>query len=153
VRDLLETLVKQTVERHPASLPLCNKLYSRHVRENTTPSAKELLGLLKRFTSELVTFYFLDALDEAPADVQHELLESLTGLNVKLFITSRPIGSVQARISGAHYFPIVAHEQDLDVHINKEMWRSTELQAILASSTPGLEGKITLTIKRKCSGM
>ncbi|KAH6901138.1 hypothetical protein BKA70DRAFT_710673 [Coprinopsis sp. MPI-PUGE-AT-0042] len=155
VRDLLEVLVRQTVERHPASLPFCNKVYSRHIRENTEPSVEELFGLLKRFTSELTTrtFYFLDALDEAPSDVQLELLETLTSLNVKLFITSRPLKPLEARFPEACHFPIVAHESDLDVHIGKEMSRSMELQAIIADASPGLEGRITLAVKKKCSGM
>ncbi|KAH6901131.1 hypothetical protein BKA70DRAFT_1158947, partial [Coprinopsis sp. MPI-PUGE-AT-0042] len=154
VRDLLEVLVKQTIERHPTSLPLCNAVYARHIQEKTEPSTMELLGLLKRFSSELklTTFYFLDALDEAPADVQLELLESLISLNVKLFITSRPMKLLEARFPNAHHFPIVAQDSDLDVHIGKEMSRSMELQAILTSASPGLEGRITLAIKRKCSG-
>ncbi|KAH6911287.1 ankyrin repeat-containing domain protein [Coprinopsis sp. MPI-PUGE-AT-0042] len=49
--------------------------------------------------------------------------------------------------------PICAQDRDLDVHINREISRSLELQAILASSSPGLDGRITLAIKRKCSGM
>ncbi|KAH6911212.1 hypothetical protein BKA70DRAFT_1560343 [Coprinopsis sp. MPI-PUGE-AT-0042] len=155
VRDLLEVLVKQTIERHPTSLPLCNAVYARHIQEKTEPSTMELLGLLKRFSSELklTTFYFLDALDEAPADVQLELLESLISLNVKLFITSRPMKLLEARFPEAHHFPIVAQDSDLDVHIGKEMSRSMELQAILTSASPGLQGRITLAIKRKCSGM
>ncbi|KAH6901145.1 hypothetical protein BKA70DRAFT_710785 [Coprinopsis sp. MPI-PUGE-AT-0042] len=155
VRDLLEVLVKQTLERHPASLPLFHEIYARHIRENTEPSEKEILGLLKRFTSELTmtTFYFLDALDEAPARVQADLLESLTSLNVKLFITSRPLKPLQARFPDAHHFPIVAQDSDLDVHIGKEMSRSMELQAIIATASPGLEGRITVAIKKKCSGM
>ncbi|KAH6911280.1 hypothetical protein BKA70DRAFT_56204 [Coprinopsis sp. MPI-PUGE-AT-0042] len=155
VRDLLEILVKQTIERHPAALPLCNEVYVRHAREKTEPSTKELLGLLKRFTSELKasTFYFLDALDEAPADIRIDLLESLTTLNVKLFITSRPLNGLEARFPNTHRFPICAQDRDLDVHISKEISRSMELQAILATSSPGLGGRITLTIKRNCSGM
>ncbi|KAH6884769.1 hypothetical protein BKA70DRAFT_136865 [Coprinopsis sp. MPI-PUGE-AT-0042] len=155
VRDLLEVLVKQTLERHPASLPLFDEVYARHIRENTEPSEKEILGLLKRFTSELTmtTFYFLDALDEAPAKVQADLLESLTSLNVRLFITSRPLKPLQARFPDAHHFPIVAQDSDLDVHIGKEMSRSMELQAIIATASPGLEGRITVAIKKKCSGM
>ncbi|KAH6911214.1 hypothetical protein BKA70DRAFT_1560345 [Coprinopsis sp. MPI-PUGE-AT-0042] len=155
VRDLLEVLVKQTVERHPASLPLCNELYDKHIREKTEPSVKELVGLLKRFTSELrmTTFYFLDALDEAPNDVQLDLLESLTSLNVKLSLTSRPMKPLEARFPEAHHFPIVARDSDLDVHIAKEMSRSMDLQAIIATASPGLGGRITLAIKRKCSGM
>ncbi|KAH6911249.1 hypothetical protein BKA70DRAFT_55901 [Coprinopsis sp. MPI-PUGE-AT-0042] len=155
VRNLLEVLVRQTVERHPTSLSFCNQVYSRHIRENTEPSMEELFGLLKRFTSELTTrtFYFLDALDEAPSDVQLELLETLTSLNVKLFITSRPLKPLEARFPEACHFPIVAHESDLDVHIGKEMSRSMELQAIIADASPGLEGRITLAVKKKCSGM
>ncbi|KAH6897701.1 hypothetical protein BKA70DRAFT_747842 [Coprinopsis sp. MPI-PUGE-AT-0042] len=155
VRDLLEVLVKQTIERHPAALPLFNEVYARHIHEKTQPSEKEILGLLKRFTSEVTTttFYFLDALDEAPAEVQAELLESLMSLNVKLFITSRPLKLLEARFPEAHHFPIIAQDSDLEVHIGKEMSRSMELQAILAIATPGLEGRITMTIKRKCSGM
>ncbi|KAH6907888.1 ankyrin repeat-containing domain protein, partial [Coprinopsis sp. MPI-PUGE-AT-0042] len=155
VRDLLEILVKQTVERHPAALPLCTEVYARHVREKTEPSTTELVALLKSFTSELVTtsFYFVDALDEAPADVQLELLEKLAALNVKLFITSRPLDQLESRYPDAHHFPIFAQDADLDVHIDKEISRSMELQAILAASSPGLGGRITLTVKRKCSGM
>ncbi|KAH6911296.1 hypothetical protein BKA70DRAFT_1424041 [Coprinopsis sp. MPI-PUGE-AT-0042] len=134
VRDLLEILVKQT---------------------KTEPSTTERVALLKRFTSELVTtsFYFVDALDEAPPDVQLELLEKLAALNVKLFITSRPLNQLESRFPDAHHFPIFAQDADLDVHIDKEISRSMELQAILAASSPGLGGRITLTIKRKCSGM
>ncbi|KAH6901135.1 ankyrin repeat-containing domain protein [Coprinopsis sp. MPI-PUGE-AT-0042] len=154
-RDLLEVLVKQTIERHPAALSLFNEVYARHIHEKTQPSEKEILGLLKRFTSEVTTttFYFLDALDEAPAEVQAELLESLMSLNIKLFITSRPLKLLEARFPDAHHFPIIAQDSDLEVHISKEMSRSMELQAILAIATPGLEGRITMTIKRKCSGM
>ncbi|KAH6911265.1 hypothetical protein BKA70DRAFT_1099898, partial [Coprinopsis sp. MPI-PUGE-AT-0042] len=127
----------------------------RHIREKTEPSEKEVLGLLKRFTSELTTttFYFLDALDEAPANVQLDLLDRLTSLNVKLFITSRPLKPLQARFPEAHHFPIVAQESDLDVHIGREMLRSMDLQAIIATASPGLEGRITVAIKKKCSGM
>ncbi|KAH6884739.1 hypothetical protein BKA70DRAFT_136409 [Coprinopsis sp. MPI-PUGE-AT-0042] len=155
VRDLLEILVKQTIERHPAALPLCQEVYDRHIREKTDPSTKELVWLLKRFTSELMTntFYFLDALDEAPANVRLDLLEALTPLNVKLFITSRPLNGLEARFPNTHRFPICAQDRDLNVHINREISRSLELQAILAASSPGLDGRITLAIKRKCSGM
>ncbi|KAH6907851.1 hypothetical protein BKA70DRAFT_1562907 [Coprinopsis sp. MPI-PUGE-AT-0042] len=155
VRDLLEVLVKQTIERHPGALPLCAEVYARHVREQTEPSTTELVTLLKRFTSELVTasFYFVDALDEAPPDDQLELLEKLAALNVKLFITSRPLDGLESRFPDAHHFPIFAQDADLDVHIDTEISRSMELQAILAASSPSLGGRIPLTIKRKCSGM
>ncbi|KAH6867196.1 ankyrin repeat-containing domain protein [Coprinopsis sp. MPI-PUGE-AT-0042] len=97
----------------------------------------------------MTTFYFLDALDEAPSYVQLDLLESLISLNVKPFLTSRPIKPLEARFPEAHHFPIVARDSDLDVHIAKEMSRSMDLQAIIATASPGLGGRITLAIKRK----
>jgi hypothetical protein len=155
VRNLLEVLVKQTVERHPAALELCVEVYERHIREKTEPSRREVIGLLKRLTSELslTTFYFLDALDEAPAEIRVDLLDTLASLNVKLFITSRPLNGLEDRFPQTHRFPIRARDQDLDVHISKEISQSMELQAILAASSPGLGGRITVTIKRQCSGM
>ncbi|KAH6901147.1 ankyrin repeat-containing domain protein [Coprinopsis sp. MPI-PUGE-AT-0042] len=91
VKDFLAVLVKQTIERHPRYLPFLRTLYNRHIREGTQPSESELLHLLRLFTVLIeATFYFLDALDEAPPGVQLDLLEKLSSLNVKLFITSRP---------------------------------------------------------------
>ena len=155
LRDLLEILVRQSVERHPRFLDICKELYARHAREKTEPSARELFGLLKRFTNqlEMTTFYFVDALDEAPVNIQIDLLENLTSLNAKLFITSRPLKALQARFPSAFHFPIIAQERDLDTHIENEISRSSELKAVLANATPGLEGRITLIVKRQCGGM
>ena len=99
------------------------------------------------------TFYFLDALDEAPPDVQIDLLEHLSSLNAKLFITSRPLKALAGRFPDAHHFTVVAQDNDLETHIMREVSRSPELQAILATATPGLEGRITVTVKQQCSGM
>src|SRR5215217_2502396 len=67
VRDVLEILVKQTIERHSNCAAIAEEAYSRHVREKTRPTEAELLQLLHRFiAAKLITFYVLDALDEAP---------------------------------------------------------------------------------------
>jgi hypothetical protein len=155
VRDLLEILVKQTIERHPAALPSCREVYARHVNEKTQPPLEELVGLLKRLTAELMatTFYFLDALDEAPATIRVELLQTLTSLNAKLFITSRPLNGLETQFLNTHRFPICARDRDLEVHISKEISQSMSLQAIIADSSPGLGGRITEAIKQQCSGM
>ena len=136
-------------EASSASLNLPGR---NHVKERTEPSAKELVDVLRRITSELSmrSLFFLDALDEAPADVQLKLLEMLSSIdNVRLFVTSRPLEALQARFPEAHHFPIVCRESDLDVHIRNEISRSDELQAIIANASPDLEGRITVTIKER----
>ncbi|KAH6885985.1 hypothetical protein BKA70DRAFT_110792 [Coprinopsis sp. MPI-PUGE-AT-0042] len=154
VRDFLAVLVKQTIERHPDCLPICLGLYGRHIREKTQPSEAELLHLLHRFSEMMaVTFYFLEALDEAPKNIQLELLEKLNSLNVKLFVTSRPVFTVEARFPGTHRFPIRAQDRDLDLYITTEISRSLVLQRVLNQAGPTLREMVTETIKRKCEGM
>ncbi|KAH6901153.1 hypothetical protein BKA70DRAFT_1569201 [Coprinopsis sp. MPI-PUGE-AT-0042] len=154
VKDVLAILVKQTIERHPRYLPFLRELYDIHIREGTQPSESELLHLLRLFAALIeATFYFLDALDEAPPGVQLDLLEKLSSLNVKLFITSRPLPHLEACFPGAHRFPILALDRDLDLHINKEISRSPMLQTILNEEDPSFREKITTTIKKKCGGM
>jgi hypothetical protein len=149
----LEVLVKQTLERHPGCLPLFNKVYTRHIREKTYPSEDELLGLLRQFTDAMVTFYYLDALDEAPTPIQIDIIEKLASLNVKLFITSRPLKNVEAAFLDVHRFLIVAQDQDIDLHIEKELSRSADLLAILKEGGSSLRDEVYTSIKAKCSGM
>ncbi|KAH6891605.1 hypothetical protein BKA70DRAFT_1119926 [Coprinopsis sp. MPI-PUGE-AT-0042] len=153
VRDFLMVLVKQTIERHPNCRPICLEIYDRHIREKTQPSEAELLHLLNRFSEIMITFYFLDAVDEAPPEVQSDLLQKLSSLNVKLFVTSRPLPILEPLFPGAHRFPIFAHDRDLDLHISKEIARSPVLQGILKQGGSRLRRKIKSTIKQKCGGM
>ncbi|KAH6876944.1 hypothetical protein BKA70DRAFT_218643 [Coprinopsis sp. MPI-PUGE-AT-0042] len=152
-RLFLEILVKQTIERHPGCLPLFNEVYARHVREKTQPSEEELLGLLRQLTSTMVTFYFLDALDEAPTAIQIEIIQRLTSLNVKLFITSRPLKDVEAAFPNIHRFPIVAQPSDINLHIEKEISLSGNLRAILEEGGASLRDEVYTSIKEKCGGM
>lgn len=99
------------------------------------------------------TFYFLEALDEAAPEVQLDLLEKLSTLDVKLFITSRPLAALEARFPSAHRFPIFAQDRDLDLHISKEISRSIVLQSVLDQPGSTLRAKIASTVKQKCGGM
>ncbi|KAH6909747.1 hypothetical protein BKA70DRAFT_1148288 [Coprinopsis sp. MPI-PUGE-AT-0042] len=152
-RSFLEVIVKQTLERHPGCLPLFNQTYVRHIREKTQPTKEELLGLLRHFTGTLVTFYVLDALDEAPTAIQIEIIQALTSLNVKLFITSRPLKIVEAAFPNVHRFPIVAQTEDIDLHIDQAISRSGDLRAILEQGGPSLRSNVYSSIKAKCGGM
>ncbi|KAH6892733.1 hypothetical protein BKA70DRAFT_839593 [Coprinopsis sp. MPI-PUGE-AT-0042] len=154
VRDFLLVLVKQTIERHADCLPIFNEVFARHIREKTLPSESELVQLLSRFSQVIAEmFYFLDALDEAPPDVQFDLLKKLSTLDVKIFITSRPRANLDSRFPGAHQFSIRAQDRDIELHIAKEIERSPVLQTILDQGGPSLHDKIMSTIKEKCEGM
>ncbi|KAH6903527.1 hypothetical protein BKA70DRAFT_1081027, partial [Coprinopsis sp. MPI-PUGE-AT-0042] len=152
VQTFLEIFVKQTVERHPSCFPFAEEVYAQHIQEETQPSEEELLGLLHRFTKlMLVTFYVLDALDEAPVRIQLDLTRKLSSLNVKLFITSRPLKAVEAHFPDARCFPIVAQDRDIELHIAQEISRSPELSRLLADSA--LREDVVASIKEKCGGM
>ncbi|KAH6892723.1 hypothetical protein BKA70DRAFT_1201200 [Coprinopsis sp. MPI-PUGE-AT-0042] len=154
VRDFLLALVKQTIERHADCLPIFNEVFARHIREKTLPSESELVQLLRRFAEVIAEmFYFLDALDEAPPDVQFDLLEKLSTLNVNIFITSRPLAHLDSCFPGAHRFSIRAQDCDLDLHISKEISRSPVLRAILNQGGAELRYKVMSTVKKKCDGM
>ncbi|KAH6892707.1 hypothetical protein BKA70DRAFT_1119274, partial [Coprinopsis sp. MPI-PUGE-AT-0042] len=135
-------------------LPIFNEVFARHIREKTLPSESELVQLLRRFAEALAEmFYFLDALDEAPPDVQFDLLKRLSTLDVKVFITSRPIANLDSCFPGAHRFSIRAQDRDIELHIAKEIERSPVLQTILNQAGPSLRDNITSTIKEKCEGI
>ncbi|KAH6904798.1 hypothetical protein BKA70DRAFT_1295100 [Coprinopsis sp. MPI-PUGE-AT-0042] len=154
IQGCLETLVKQTIERHSHCVSLFDAVYDRHIREKTQPSEEELFALLRQFVGTMtITVYALDALDEAPPELQLELLEKLASLDVKLFVTSRPLKTLEAHFPGAHLFPIVAHEEDITLHIDKEISRSADLRAILQQADPSFQNVIVASVQQKCGGM
>ncbi|KAH6909650.1 hypothetical protein BKA70DRAFT_1426069 [Coprinopsis sp. MPI-PUGE-AT-0042] len=104
VRGILEVFVKQTVERHPDCIPLAQQADDRHLREGTQPTEGELLLLLAEFVARRkATFYILDALDEAPVKIRLVLLQKLSSLGARLFITSRPLPTIEAKFPARPY--------------------------------------------------
>ncbi|KAH6889058.1 ankyrin repeat-containing domain protein [Coprinopsis sp. MPI-PUGE-AT-0042] len=153
VRSILEILVMQTHERHPDCQALIEQAYSQHLRERTEPTEAQLLALLRQLTDGMaITFYILDALDEAPTKIQLAVVKTLASLNVKLFITSRPLKTVEANFLTAHTFDITAQDTDIDLHIAKGISENAELQRVL-NANPSLRDEIISTIKGDCGGM
>ncbi|KAH6903022.1 hypothetical protein BKA70DRAFT_1155699, partial [Coprinopsis sp. MPI-PUGE-AT-0042] len=154
VRTILETLVMQTLERHQKCLALVEQTYAQHLRERTEPTEEQLLALLQELADHMAcTFYILDALDEAPTNLQLAVVKALASLNVKLFITSRPLRNVEAKFPHAQKLTIVAQEVDIDLHITKVISESVDLQHLLEHADPSLREEIVSTIKRNCGGM
>lgn len=154
VRYCLEVLVKQIIEKHPNCLKLAEKVYAVHARLKTRPTEEELLQLLKSFREVVTTiFCFLDALDEAPIRVQFNLLDRMSSLNFKLFITSRSLKVLEADFPNAHYFTITAQDSDLNLHIHKEIQQNPHLRRILNNAEPSLRADMVSLVKEKCGGM
>jgi ankyrin repeat domain-containing protein 50 len=153
VRNILEVLVMQTLERHPDCLKVIEETYAHHLRERTEPTEAELLGILRQLIKGMdLTFYILDALDEAPTRIQLTIVQTLASLNVKLFITSRPLGTVEANFPEAHTFRIVAQDVDIDLHIVKCIKENAELQHLFHVD-PAFKEEVLSTIKQNCGGM
>ena len=154
VRHCLEILVKQIIERDSACLELAEDLYAEHIRLKTLPAEAELLQLLRRFTTVVgATYYFLDAIDEAPTRTQVDLLAALDTLNAKVFITSRPLKLLQAQFPDAHRFQISPHAHDIELHIQEEIQRSPGFCRVLQEmDIPRREQALT-AIKEKSGGM
>jgi hypothetical protein len=153
VRAVLEILVMQTLERHPECQSLVEKTYLRHLGERTEPTEQQLMSLLRQLVAAMSrTFYVLDALDEAPIKIQLAVLRALTSLNVKLFITSRPLKPLEARFPQAHIVVIFAQDEDLEIHIAKGIEESVELRDLLEAD-PLLREELVSTVKKNCGGM
>jgi hypothetical protein len=153
VRHVLEVLVKQTLERHPEFQDLVEETYAQHLREDTEPTEAELLTLLHRFNERVaVTFYILDALDEAPKKIQLAVVEALASLNVKLFITSRPLEDVQAYFTEVHTFRIIAQDVDVDLHFAKVTKLNPTLRQLF-DGDQSLRDEVLSTVKQNCGGM
>ncbi|KAH6880898.1 hypothetical protein BKA70DRAFT_187284 [Coprinopsis sp. MPI-PUGE-AT-0042] len=154
VCDLLEILVKQTVENHRSCLRLAYQLYTRHIYEQTRPTEVELLQLLQGFTERMAaTFYVLEALNEAPVQLQFDLVTKLASLNVKLFITSRPLETPRVHLPDALRFSIAAQDQDLDLLIAHAIDQSPKLCSLVEQEGEKWREEIASSIKQKCEGM
>jgi ankyrin repeat domain-containing protein 50 len=152
IRDILESLVKQIVERHADLVPVVSGLYTKHKEERTKPSQQDLMVLLAGFIQRGKSLFFvLDALDEMPPEDRPILLRLLVSLDAKIFITSRPLDALQRQYVQAQIFDIAASPHDLDLHIKEFLRRSPELMALL-ENTNYLE-RIAEIVHRKSGGM
>ncbi|KAH6903975.1 ankyrin repeat-containing domain protein [Coprinopsis sp. MPI-PUGE-AT-0042] len=132
IRDILESLVKQVIERHSDLIPFVEGLYAKHQRERTRPSQQDLTGVLAVFIKcGKLLFFVLDALDEMRAEDRPVLVNLFVSLGVNLFITSRPLETLQRQFPQAQVFNIAASPSDLDLHIKHFLRHSPDLVALL----------------------
>ncbi|KAH6902525.1 hypothetical protein BKA70DRAFT_1434840 [Coprinopsis sp. MPI-PUGE-AT-0042] len=152
VRDVLESLVKQIIERHIDLAPLVQGLYAKHRQERTKPTQDDLMGVLAGFVHRgKLLFFVLDALDEMRAEDRPILVGLLSSLDVKIFVTSRPLETLQQQFPQAQVFNIAASPSDLDLHIKHFLQHCPDLVALLEGTD--FEKRIVEAVHRKSGGM
>ena len=114
IRDILASLARQILEDHDHLAPLLEPLYERCTLRDMSPTQPELLALLSAFSNSFPSaHYILDGLDEAPTDIQFQLVEVLASLGGNLLVTSRPLPFLMDVVPGAAFFDIVADDVDI----------------------------------------
>ncbi|KAH6890144.1 hypothetical protein BKA70DRAFT_1202173 [Coprinopsis sp. MPI-PUGE-AT-0042] len=152
IQDILLSFVKQIVERHPDIMPLVEALYATHKRERTKPTQDELVGLLSSFIQQgKEIFLVLEALDEFSAEYRRKLVDLLLSVGAKLFITSRPLHTLAQHFPHAHFFPIAAQPNDIDLLIKESIAQNAELEELIGHA--GLEWQIASKIHQTSGGM
>ncbi|KAH6903969.1 ankyrin repeat-containing domain protein [Coprinopsis sp. MPI-PUGE-AT-0042] len=148
VRDVLESLVKQIIERHVDLVPMVQGLYAKHKQERTKLTQEDLMGVLAGFVQHgKLLFFVLDALDEMRGEDQPILVRLLSSLDVKIFITSRPLETLQQQFPQAQVFNIAARPSDLDLHIKHFLRHCPDLVALLEGTK--FEERIVEAVHRK----
>lgn len=152
VDAILQTFVKQILERHEDLLPVAASLYARHNRDGTSPRRNELVSLLDDFVKYGKTLLLvLDALDELRVDDRPILLRLLASLNVRIFITSRPLETLQQKFSDLTVFDIAAQPSDIQLHIEQCLLECPDLTALLKGTDA--KERIVEAVYRKSNGM
>ncbi|KAH6890155.1 ankyrin repeat-containing domain protein, partial [Coprinopsis sp. MPI-PUGE-AT-0042] len=96
-------------------------------------------------------FFILDALDELSSEDRRTLVELLASMDVKLFVTSRPLQALERHFPEAQFFDIAARPADITLLIKDSVRRNSELQELL--SLPGLEEHTAHAIQQAAGGM
>ncbi|KAH6879689.1 ankyrin repeat-containing domain protein [Coprinopsis sp. MPI-PUGE-AT-0042] len=152
VRDILESLVKQIVERHVDLVQVIEGLYRKRQQERTRPSQRDLMVVLAEFIKRGKTLFFvLDAIDEMRAEDRPILLRLLAALDARLFITSRPLETLQRQFPESRVFDIAASPSDIDLHIKDFLRHNPDVVALLEGTN--YEEQIVEVIHRKFGGM
>ena len=156
IDDLLTSLLKQLAESQP-SLPVAVKeLYDRHKTKRTRPSLDEISRSLQAVTALYSrVFIAVDALDECQVSegCRKRFLEGLVNLQAKcgtnIFVTSRPISSIEKEFEGSQVLEIRASDEDVRKYLDDHMF---QLPGFVARSLE-LQEEIKTDISKAVDGM
>ncbi|KFY17886.1 hypothetical protein V492_00310, partial [Pseudogymnoascus sp. VKM F-4246] len=130
IDDLLASLLKQLAGSQSSLPATIRDLYDRHKTKRTRPSHDDITGVLQSVAaSYLRVFIIVDAVDECQTsdNCQQIFLESIFNLNknngVNLFVTSRPISSIENKFEENPRLEIRASEEDVRRYLDGHMFR------------------------------
>jgi hypothetical protein len=155
IENLLASLLKQLSRRQ--SLPgSVKKLYERHQKEKTRPSAREISEVLQSVAaSYLKAFIIIDALDECQAAnrCRSGLLSCIFGLQANsitnFFATSRPIPDIEAEFKTYPRREILATNEDVRRYLDGHL---LDLPSFVRKR-PAIQENIKTGITRAVEGM
>ena len=146
--DLFASLLKQLLQEQPFLPDSVKTLYLRHKNKRTRPSFDEISEVLQSVMAEYSrVFIIIDALDECQISdgCRQRFLLGLFNLHAKcganLFVTSRPIFSIEKKFEGNTSLEIRASDEDVRRYLEGCMFRlpgfvtrSLELQEEIKTS-------------------
>ncbi|KAH6908138.1 ankyrin repeat-containing domain protein [Coprinopsis sp. MPI-PUGE-AT-0042] len=154
VQQILAALVRQLLERYPFLYPLVKPLYDQHSREMTKPSKDQLLQLLRDMSQVFETFFCgLDGLDEAAPDTQFKLIDALSTVKARFFITSRPLEPLHSALPNAHFFNIVARDHDIRLMVAQKLRESPRVVSMLNAGGKARQEEVVSKITSNANGM
>jgi ankyrin repeat domain-containing protein 50 len=152
VPAMLEILISQLTEGRPDVAKVVEAAYAAHKKGRDRLNEKELQTIMSQAIALFGTrFLILDGLDETSAEKQYALLRLLSPLDVKLFVTSRPLAKLEPKFTGATFFRVAAQERDIRLHVDDRISRHPDLEDLLAD--PDFKEQVILKIILKSDGM
>jgi Cdc6-like AAA superfamily ATPase len=136
LRDLFASLLKQLIQEQPSIPDSMKTLYDRHKDKRTRPSLEEILQILQTVAAIYSrVFIVVDALDECQTSdgCRQRFLSGLFNLQAKfkanLFVTSRPIASIDKEFEGNSKLEIRASEEDICRYLEGHSFRLPQFVA------------------------
>jgi Cdc6-like AAA superfamily ATPase len=156
LEDLFASLLKQFVQEQPSIPDSVKMLYDRHKDRRTRPSVDEILQLLQSVSAAYSrVFIIVDALDECQISngCRQKFLSGLVSLQAKcsvnLFVTSRPILSIEKEFKENSKLEVRASEEDVQRYLHEHLFR---LPGFVAQSHE-LQEEIKTKIGKAADGM
>ncbi|KAG2004329.1 ankyrin repeat domain-containing protein 50 [Coprinopsis cinerea AmutBmut pab1-1] len=152
VKDILEGLIKQCLQRHTDIAAIIVPILERHRLEKTRPSLKELMDLLRTIEEHFdVVFYIIDGLDEAHITTQFDLVEVINSLKGRVAITSRPLQTLEGDFHSVVFYPVHARREDIERLVKAKILRHSHLRRLLKQNR--CEVRVVSEILDKSGGM
>ena len=134
--NILGSLLQQLVWRRPSLSSSVRTLYEDYQRGQGRPDPMAMAQLLRTEVSTYAkTFIVVDGLDEASTTVCTRLLNILHTLDVKLFVSSRPLTDVVVDLHEAIRIDMLAGGSDLKAFIRYELSNSTLVSPLSATDS------------------